>query len=142
MDAVRRLQEAHGLEADGIVGPLTAELLRQSAPEPPSNERAERIQDVAMAVSAVGGDTLAQTQAAALRAQYARTAAQEAAAQAHAAAVSAAADATAAATAATQAHNARVTADQAKEFYRAAFVKINCPRTRLSSSGNLAIGLE
>jgi peptidoglycan hydrolase-like protein with peptidoglycan-binding domain len=54
MDAVRRLQEAHGLEADGIVGPLTAELLRQSAPEPPSNERAERIKALQHQLSWLG----------------------------------------------------------------------------------------
>jgi peptidoglycan hydrolase-like protein with peptidoglycan-binding domain len=43
-DAVRYLQETSGLEPDGIVGPLTTEVLSQSAHEPPSDERARRVQ--------------------------------------------------------------------------------------------------
>jgi peptidoglycan hydrolase-like protein with peptidoglycan-binding domain len=42
--AVRRLQETSGLEPDGMVGPLTAAVLRRSAPEPPSDDRAQRVQ--------------------------------------------------------------------------------------------------
>jgi peptidoglycan hydrolase-like protein with peptidoglycan-binding domain len=42
-EAVRQLQEAAELEADGIVGPLTAEVLRRNAPEPPADDRAERV---------------------------------------------------------------------------------------------------
>ncbi|MGZ4233968.1 MAG: peptidoglycan-binding domain-containing protein [Solirubrobacteraceae bacterium] len=42
-DAVKHLQEAAGLQPDGIVGPLTAEVLRRDAPEPPSDDRAERV---------------------------------------------------------------------------------------------------
>lgn len=43
-DAVRYLQEMCGLEPDGVVGPLTAEVLRHSAPEAPSDDRAKRVQ--------------------------------------------------------------------------------------------------
>ena len=42
-DAVKHLQEVSGLRPDGIVGPLTAEVLRHSAPEPPADDRAERV---------------------------------------------------------------------------------------------------
>jgi peptidoglycan hydrolase-like protein with peptidoglycan-binding domain len=42
-DAVKHLQEVSGLEPDGIVGPLTAEVLRHNAPEPPADDRAERV---------------------------------------------------------------------------------------------------
>jgi len=42
-DAVKHLQEVSGLRPDGIVGPLTAEVLRHSAPEPPADGRAERV---------------------------------------------------------------------------------------------------
>jgi peptidoglycan hydrolase-like protein with peptidoglycan-binding domain len=42
-DAVKHLQEVSGLRPDGIVGPLTAEVLRHSAPEPPADARAERV---------------------------------------------------------------------------------------------------
>jgi peptidoglycan hydrolase-like protein with peptidoglycan-binding domain len=42
-DAVKHLQEVSGLRPDGIVGPLTAEVIRHSAPEPPADGRAERV---------------------------------------------------------------------------------------------------
>ena len=42
-DAVKHLQELSGLRPDGIVGPLTAEVLRHNAPEPPADDRAERV---------------------------------------------------------------------------------------------------
>ena len=53
-DAVKHLQEASGLRPDGIVGPLTAEVLRHSAPEPPADDRAERVKALQRQLSWLG----------------------------------------------------------------------------------------
>jgi peptidoglycan hydrolase-like protein with peptidoglycan-binding domain len=53
-EAVRHLQEVSGLEPDGIVGPLTAEVLRHHAPEPPANDRAERVKALQRQLSWLG----------------------------------------------------------------------------------------
>ncbi|MGZ4264310.1 MAG: peptidoglycan-binding protein [Solirubrobacteraceae bacterium] len=53
-DAIKHLQEAHDLRPDGIVGPLTAEVLRQNAPESPADERAERVKMLQRQLSWLG----------------------------------------------------------------------------------------
>ena len=53
-DAVKHLQEASGLEPDGIVGPLTAEVLRHNAPEPPADDRADRVKALQRQLSWLG----------------------------------------------------------------------------------------
>lgn len=53
-DAVKHLQEVSGLRPDGIVGPLTAEALRHSAPEPPADDRAERVKALQRQLSWLG----------------------------------------------------------------------------------------
>ncbi|MGN6169277.1 MAG: peptidoglycan-binding protein [Solirubrobacteraceae bacterium] len=45
-DAVKHLQKSTGLKPDGIVGPVTAEILRGSTPEPVNGERVRRVQTV------------------------------------------------------------------------------------------------
>jgi peptidoglycan hydrolase-like protein with peptidoglycan-binding domain len=42
-EAVKQLQEISGLKRDGIVGPLTLEVLRQNTPAPPIDDRTERV---------------------------------------------------------------------------------------------------
>ena len=53
-DAVKNLQEVSGLRPDGIVGPLTAEVLRHNAPEPPADDRAERVKALQRQLSWLG----------------------------------------------------------------------------------------
>jgi peptidoglycan hydrolase-like protein with peptidoglycan-binding domain len=53
-DAVKHLQELAGLEPDGIVGPLTAEVLRNNAPQPPADDRAERVKALQSQLSWLG----------------------------------------------------------------------------------------
>jgi peptidoglycan hydrolase-like protein with peptidoglycan-binding domain len=53
-DAVKQLQEVSGLRPDGIVGPLTAEVLRHNAPEPPADGRAERVKALQRQLSWLG----------------------------------------------------------------------------------------
>jgi peptidoglycan hydrolase-like protein with peptidoglycan-binding domain len=53
-DAVRALQHSHGLVVDGIVGPLTADVLRASAPQPPTNGRTERVKALQRQLSWLG----------------------------------------------------------------------------------------
>ena len=53
-DAVKHLQEVSGLRPDGIVGPLTAEVLRHNAPEPPTDDRAERVKALQRQLSWLG----------------------------------------------------------------------------------------
>jgi peptidoglycan hydrolase-like protein with peptidoglycan-binding domain len=53
-DAVKHLQEVGGLEPDGIVGPLTAEVLRHNAPAPPADDRAERVKALQRQLSWLG----------------------------------------------------------------------------------------
>jgi peptidoglycan hydrolase-like protein with peptidoglycan-binding domain len=53
-DAVKHLQELSGLEPDGIVGPLTAEVLRHNAPERPADDRAERVKALQRELSWLG----------------------------------------------------------------------------------------
>ena len=53
-DAVKHLQDAVGLESDGIVGPLTAEALRRNTPEPPVDDRAKRVKALQSQLSWLG----------------------------------------------------------------------------------------
>ncbi|MGZ4229490.1 MAG: peptidoglycan-binding protein [Solirubrobacteraceae bacterium] len=53
-DAVKHLQEVSELEPDGIVGPLTAEVLRHNAPEPPADDRVERVKALQRQLSWLG----------------------------------------------------------------------------------------
>ena len=53
-DAVKHLQEVSGLSPDGIVGPLTAAVLRHNAPEPPTDDRAERVKALQRQLSWLG----------------------------------------------------------------------------------------
>lgn len=53
-DAVKHLQDAVGLEPDGIVGPLTAEALHRNTPKPPADERAKRVKALQSQLSWLG----------------------------------------------------------------------------------------
>jgi peptidoglycan hydrolase-like protein with peptidoglycan-binding domain len=53
-DAVKELQEVSGLAADGIVGRLTAEVLRRNAPGPPAGDRAGRVKALQHQLSWLG----------------------------------------------------------------------------------------
>lgn len=52
--AVERFQHAYGLQADGVVGPLTADALYANAPQPPTNGRIERVKSLQRQLSWLG----------------------------------------------------------------------------------------
>jgi peptidoglycan hydrolase-like protein with peptidoglycan-binding domain len=53
-EAVKHLQHISGLRPDGIVGPLTAQLLAHYAPQPPRDDRAERVKALQHQLSWLG----------------------------------------------------------------------------------------
>ncbi|MGZ4329137.1 MAG: peptidoglycan-binding domain-containing protein [Solirubrobacteraceae bacterium] len=53
-DAVKRFQLAIGLEADGVVGTVTAEALRARSPDPPTRGRIERVKALQRQLSWLG----------------------------------------------------------------------------------------